>query len=687
MTDNRRAGPRCAVLVGAYTSGKTTLLEAMLHTAGAVQRPGSVDRGTALGDTSREARDRHMSVEPNFAHTTFLEDPWAIIDCPGTVELAYDSRCALMAADMAVVVAEPDPAKAITLAPLFKFLDDNAIPHVLFINKLDKANTPVREVLEALQAVSARPLVLRQVPIREAGRVTGYVDLVSERAYRYREGAPSDLVQMPEAVAERESEAREAMLESLADLDDSLLTQLLEDVVPPPDELYSRLAEDVQRDLMVPVMLGSALNDNGVTRLWKALRHETPEPEAAAERLGAPAAAGAAGESLIASVIKTLHLPQAGKLSVTRIWRGALKDGTQIAGQRAGLYRLHGADLSKLSSAAAGELVALGRVEPLQTGDLIAGGQRVAEPDTTWPVPPVPVYSLALEPEKRADEVKLTTALAKLSEEDPALVSAHDATTGELVLHGQGEQHLAIALSRLRTRFNVAARAQTPDTAYRESIRKGTRKHTRFKRQTGGHGQFADVQIEVAPRPRGSGFAFDDRIVGGAVPRSYIPAVEAGAQDGLQSGPLGFPVVDVAVTLVDGQYHAVDSSEQAFRIAGRMAIAEALPECEPVLLEPVDHVTISVPQSMTSKVHGLIAGRRGQILGFQGRDDWDGWDAVEAYMPAAELSDMIQELRSLTMGVGFFARRMSHLQELTGKLAERVMARQPAQTAPANGNR
>ncbi len=377
MTETRGAPPRCAVLVGAYGSGKTTLLEAMLHTAGAIQRPGSVDRGTALGDTSREARERHMSVEPNFAHTRFLDDSWAVIDCPGTVELAYDSRCALMAADMAVVVAEPDPAKAITLAPLFKFLDDNAIPHVLFINKMDKAGASVREVMAALQAVSARPLVLRQVPIRENERVTGYVDLVSERAYRYREGAPSDLVQMPETVAERESEAREAMLESLADLDDSLLSQLLDDVVPPPDELYSRLTEDVQRDLVVPVLLGSAASDNGVTRLWKALRHETPEPEAAAERLGA---AAAAGESLITSVVKTLHQPQAGKLSIARIWQGAVKDGAQIAGQRAGLYRIHGGELSKLSSAAAGDLVALGRVEPLQTGDLIAGGQRVAEP-------------------------------------------------------------------------------------------------------------------------------------------------------------------------------------------------------------------------------------------------------------------------------------------------------------------
>jgi elongation factor G len=676
-SDRAPAPPRCAVLVGAYTSGKTTLLEALLHTAGAIDRMGSVHHGTAVGDTSREARDRRMSVEPNVANAAFLGETWHVIDCPGTVELAYDSRTALMAADMAVVVAEPEPDKALTLAPLFRYLDEQAIPHVLFINKLDKANHSVREVLAALQEVSPQPLVLRQVPIRENGQVTGYVDLVSERAYRYREGAPSDLIQMPDAVAERETEAREAMLESLADHDDALMEKLLDDVVPPPSELYERLAQDVRADALVPVMLGSAANANGVTRLWKALRHETPPPETTARRLGVPDAAGAGADTLAASVVKTFHQPHAGKLSLARIWQGEVKEGAQIAGQRAGLHRMMGAELTKQRRADAGDLVALGRVEPLQTGDLIAGGERVAEPDIIWPAPPAPVYSLAVAPEKRADEVKLTSGLTKLGEEDPSLHTGHD-DAGQLLLQGQGDQHLCLALARLQNRFNVAATAQLPATPYRETIRTGTTKHTRFKRQSGGHGQFADITVRIAPLPRGHGVTFTDEIVGGAVPGGYIPAVEAGVREGLQSGPLGYPVVDVAVTLVDGQDHPVDSSEQAFKIAGRMAMSEALPACESVLLEPVDAVTISVPQSLTNKVHSLISQRRGKILGFQGRDDWPGWDAVRAHMPVAELADLIMELRSLTMGVGFFARSYHHLQEVPDKIARRVLrATQP----------
>lgn len=673
MTGKTDAQTRCAVLVGGYTSGKTTLLEALLQTAGTIGRQGSVQQGNTVGDSSREARDRHMTVEPNVAQADYLGDPWSLIDCPGTVELSYDSRTALMAADMAVVVAEPDPDKALTLAPLFKFLDDYAIPHILFVNKIDKAGSSASEMMAALQAVSPRPLVLRQVPIREGEQVTGYVDLVSERAYRYREGQPSELIRMPESIAGRESEARQEMLESLADLDDDLLEKLLEDVVPPPEEIYAKLSQDVRDDLVVPVLLGSAEHDNGVTRLWKALRHDTPAPATTASRLGVPDAAGSDQGALTASIVKTFHQPHTGKLNLARIWQGSLRENTQIDGQRAGLYRIMGSEVTRLAEAGPGELAAIARVDTLQTGDVIAGGERIESPDLLWPTPPSPVFTLALEPERRADEVKLTSGLYKLSEEDPSLTVTHDENTGQLLLNGQGERHLEIALSRLNNRFNAATTSQMPGTPYRETIRKSTRKHTRFKRQTGGHGQFADIHVIVEPEPRGAGFSFHEKIVGGAVPKTYIPAVEAGVKDGLQSGPLGFPVVDVAVTLVDGQYHSVDSSEQAFKIAGRMAMTEALPDCQPVLLEPVDYVTITVPQSLTNKVHGLIAARRGRILGFEGRGDWNGWDDVEAYMPAATLGDLIQELRSLTMGTGFFEHRYDHLQEVTGKLAEKVL--------------
>jgi len=674
MTQNAAAKPRCAALVGQYTSGKTALLEALLHTAGAIDRRGSPANGTSVGDASREARERRMSVEPNVAEASFLGDPWALIDCPGSIEFMHDTRACLMAADIAVVVAEPDPERVEALDPLMRTLDAYGVPHMIYINKMDRAEARVRDVMAALQDVSARPLVLRQVPIREGGKVTGYVDLVSERAYRYRDGQPSELVSLPEDVAEREEEARQQLLESLADYDDDLLEKLLEDAVPPAEEIYADLKQDVQDDLVVPVFLGAAEHEHGVTRLWKALRHETPEPAASAERLGVHEAAGGGDGGLTASVVRTYHQPHAGKLSLTRIWQGTLKDGDAIAGQRlSAIYRLNGTETHKTPAAGAGELVALPRLDALQTGSLVTTRGTLADTALPWPTPAEPVYARVVAPEKRADEVKLTTGVARLIEEDAAYRLEHDPDTGAMLLKGQGEMHLAVALDKLRHRFNVEVRTERPPTPYRESIRKGTRHHSRFKRQTGGHGQFADIHIAVSPRDRGAGFRFTNAVVGGTVPKQFVPAVEEGVREALQRGPLGFPVVDVAVELFDGQYHSVDSSEQAFKTVGRMAVSEALPECAPVLLEPIERVTVSVPKRYTHNMHSLVAERRGQVLGFDDKPGWNGWDDLEAFMPTAALDDFIIDLRSLTRGLGFFTHRFERLQELTGREAERVV--------------
>ncbi len=674
MTAKTASKPRCAVLVGPYTSGKTTLMEAMLFAAGAIGRKGSVTEGNSVGDGSPEARARTMSVEPNIAHCEYLGEQWSFIDCPGSVELRQDSRNALMAADVAVIVAEPDPLRAVTLAPLFKQLEELDVPHMLFINKMDKATRRVKEILEGLQAVSPKPLVLRQVPIREGDDVTGFVDLVSERAYRYQEGKPSELIEMPDTVQDREGEARQEMLESLADFDDALLEQLLEDKIPPTDEVYGYATHGLQDDLLVPVFLGSADHAYGITRLWKALRHEAPEAARTAERLGVPADGDYA-----ASVVKTYHQAHLGKLSIARIWRGTIAEGATIGGERlSGLYHLMGSDNQKLTEAGEGELVALQRLEEVETGDLLTSQGRVTDSGMAWPETLTPVYSLAVEPQNRQDEVKLTASIAKLIEEDPSLSVEHNASTHQMLLWGQGEIQLKLAVERLKSKYNVAVNTAPPQTAYMETIRKGVQQHSRFKRQTGGHGQFGDVQVEIKPQPRGQGFEFIDKIVGGAIPKNYIPSVETGIKEYLARGPLGFPVVDVQVTLFDGQYHSVDSSDQAFKTAGRMAMSEGLPQCQPVLLEPIYEVTISVPSDATAKIHGLVSGRRGQILGFEPKPGWDGWDELKCHMPQSEIHDLVIELRSLTVGVGSFAFQFDHLQELTGKLADRVIEERSA---------
>ena len=674
---NATAAPRCVALIGPYLSGKTTLLEAMLYASGSTTRHGSVRDGNSVGDHSPEARARQMSTELNVAQASFLGDPWTILDCPGSVEMLHEAEGAVLASDVAVVVCEPEVERALTISPLLRFLDRHDIPHMIFINKLETAGAGrVPDLMAALQSVSQRPLVLRQVPLRGSeGEITGYVDLVSERAYRYQPGQASALIPLPEGFWDTERATRSGLIEKLADFDDALLEKLLEEVEPSKEEIYSHLARDLTKAQIVPVFLGAAHGDHGVRRLWKALRHEAPSPTQTAARRGI----AAEGEAL-AQVIKTYHMPHTGKLTLVRVWRGAVSEGMVLNGVRvAGVVRLLGAQHEKIATAQTGEVVGLTRMEEIATGTVLTPSGK-ADP-LPRPERPQPVYGLAIATERRSDDVKLTGAIAKLIEEDPTLELEQNADTQEMVLWGQGEVHLQIALDRLRNRHNLAVNGRRAAVPYKETIRRGTQQHSRFKRQSGGHGQFADVTIEVKPVPRGTGFTFTDSVVGGAIPRNYIPAVEEGVVEALRQGPLGFPVVDAAVALLTGQFHTVDSSDQAFKTAGRQAIQEALPKCEPILLEPIDAVEISVPNAFTARVQRLVAGRRGQILGYDAKPDWPGWDVVSAYIPASELHDLIVELRSLTLGVGSFAHRFDHLQELSGKPAEKVLASRAAEAA------
>ncbi len=673
MGQREASAPRCAALVGPYLSGKTTLLESLMFATGAATRKGSIKEGNTIGDSAPEARARKMSVEVNAATTEYLGEKWTFLDCPGSIELTQETQNVLMVADVAVVVCEPEVSRALTLAPLFKFLDDRQIPHMLFINKMDTAAHRVRDVLAALQSVSGRKLVLRQVPIRKteksgAETISGFVDLVSERAYN-APGNDSDLIQIPTDIVEREQTARRELLEALADFDDHLLEQLLEDAIPPKEEIYQQISKDLAGDLIVPVLLGAAEHDHGVHRLLKALRHDVPGPAETASRIGVAPAAG----DTAALVFKTYHQAHTGKISLARIWGAPLQDGGTLDGHRyAAVYRMKGHELGKQSTALSGEVVGLGRMEAVATGQLLtASGKPAGSID--WPTQLAPLFSLAINVENRADEVKLTAALQKLVEEDPSLSIEHNQDTHELVLWGQGEIHLQVAIDRLRLKYGLAVKSHRPTINYKETIRRAIKQHGRHKKQSGGHGQFGDVHVEIKPLARGGGFEFIDNVVGGAVPRQYISSVEEGARDYLNRGPLGFPVVDVSVRLYDGQYHSVDSSDMAFKTAARIAMSEGMPKCDPVLLEPICSVQIVIPNDFTARVHGLISGRRGQILGFSPKEGWQGWDEVNAYLPQSELHDLIVDLRSLTLGVGTFSWKFDHLQELTGRIADKIV--------------
>ena len=504
--------------------------------------------------------------------------------------------------------------------------------------------------------------------LHEGEEVTGYVDLASERAYAYKDGSASAVTELPEAAAGEKADARYAMLEKLSDYDDDLMEKLLEDQEPERDQVYGDLTREFQAGHILPVLVGAAEHEYGVRRLLKTLRHEVPGAEVAAERAGVDPSGG----DPVAQVLKTYNTPNFGKLSLARIWRGPIKEGVTLNGERAsGLFHMQGMQTNKVSEAQSGEIVAFGRLEKTRTGAaLTTGKDPVSAQD---PVLLPPVFAQSISPTKREDEVKLSGALARVVEEDPSLLVEHSQDTNELIIRGQGDIHLRVAMDKLKNRYGVEVAASRPLVPYKEAIQKSTSQHARFKRQSGGHGQFGDVEVDIKPLPRGSGFNFENTVVGGSVPRQYIPAVEAGVQEYLIKGPLGFPVVDVSVTLTDGSYHSVDSSELAFKTAGRLAMNEGMPKCGPVLLEPIHEVKVVAPSDSTARVNALISGRRGQILGFNPREGWEGWDEVTAHLPQSEVHDLIVELRSLSQGVGTYTWKFDHLQELTGRLADQIV--------------
>lgn len=661
MAIQDKGSVRALALVGPTSAGKTALMEALLEAAtGQAVRPGEV------GDSSPEARARGHSVELNLAGFEFMGDRYAVVDCPGSLEFCAETDAALPAVDLAIVVAEPDPAKAVLLQPTLRELERLGVPHALFINKMDQARGSLQELLDALAPVSSAPLVARQIPTWRGDKVSGYIDLALERCFVYRPGKPSEQVEIPGDLQAAEAEARFHMLEQMADFDDELMEQLLSDVTPSRDAVFADLVKELSEGQIVPVFFGSAQNGFGMRRLLKALRHETPPAARAAERLGVTAGA---------YVLKAAYAGQSGKLAYARVFGAPLADGAEFVmadGQRSragGLSQVQGAALRKAPQALPGDIVAIGKVEQALAGQVLS---TTGQPQAVRAAarPRRPLFAVALAARNRNDDVRLSGALAKLVEEDPGLSLTHDAEQRQVLLAGQGEGHVRLALERLKRRFGVEIDTLQPRTPYRETIGRATTQRARHKKQSGGHGQFADVTIEVRPLPRGSGFAFLSRIVGGAVPRQWVPAVEAGVRDGLARGPLGFPVTDLEVTLTDGMTHSVDSSEMAFRTAGRLAIDEALRAVGTTLLEPIEKLVVYSPSPSASHVTSALTARRGQILGLGPREDWRGWERIEAYLPQSERQDLIAELRGLTQGLGAFEADFDHMSELHGRLAE-----------------
>ena len=660
-------GTRVIALVGPAGAGKTSLAEAMLFAAGTTDRLGSTANGSSIGDSSPESRQRGGSTELNLYNFKYLGDEFAILDCPGSVGFAADGARALAIADVAIVVVDPDPARAPLAAPAMRALDELGIPHLIFVNRIDQAHGRVRDLLSALQPMSVSPLIARQVPIWDGEKVSGFVDLALERAFKYRAGQESERIEIPPDLQDREIEARTHMLEQLADHDDELLEQLLMDQTPAPEKVFQDLARETSESLGVSVLFGSANSSWGVRRLLKALRHEAPGPDSTASRLSVAEPA--------MYVFKVLH-GSVGRLALARTLGGKISEGSELKTEdgghvRAGsMFKVQGEKTQKVSEGGNGDVVAVAKVDSVKAGQWLGSGKLPPPVEVEYPARNC---AFAIEPADRKDDVKLSGALQRLTDEDSGLVVEHDDANHEIRLKGVNDEHLNTVLARLKRRYGVEVKSHPPAVGYRESIRTPVRQHGRHKKQSGGHGQFGDVIIEIRPLGRGEGFHFEEKIHGGSVPKQWIPAVEDGVREAMVKGPLGFQVVDCAVTLVDGSYHSVDSSELAFRLAGRLAMHEALASAQPHLLEPMHKITVVSPSSATSRITSAIAGRRGQMLGLAPRDGWTGWDRIDALLPEAELSGLEAELRSQSQGLATYESEFDHLAELNGPLADKVI--------------
>ncbi len=611
-----------------------------------------------------------------------MGESYTFVDCPGSVEFIHDMRAALPAVDAAVVVCEMDEKKVPQLQLILRELEDQKIPRFLFLNKIDKADSTIHDVLTLLQPASRSKLLLRQIPTFNGDIVTGFVDLALERAFVYKEHAASEVVPLEGDIVDREKTARFSMLETLADHDDELMEQLLGDIEPPKDKVFDDLSKELRDSLVCPVLMGSATRTNGVLRLMKALRHEAPDVATTAKRLGVKA-----GGDPLAYVIKTLHTAHGGKMSIARVLNGQVADGTTFltpereAGRVAGVFKLMGQTTEKRGPAGVGETVALAKLDHAMTGDTITAGKQ-AHPALLTDRRRVRRCSRSRSPPRNARTTsssarRCTSCWRKTPRSRWSTIPRRTRSCSG----GRARCICASRPSGSPTGSASPSRTGKPSVGYRETIKKPIQQRGRHKKQSGGHGQYGDVVVDIKPMPRGSGFTFEEAIKGGVVPRNFIPSVEEGVQDALKHGPLGFPVVDVSVKLVDGSYHTVDSSDMAFQLAGRLAMHEGLPQCQPVLLEPIYQVDIVCPSEATAKMNALMSGHRGQILGFDTREGWDGWDIVKVQMPEAEIGNLIIEVRSATAGVGSFTFKFDHMAELTGRTADQIIAARKAAAA------
>ena len=670
---------RNVALVGHGGAGKTTLAEALLHCAGAIPRRGRVEDGTTTCDTEPEEVRRGLSASVGVAMFSFDGHKINVLDCPGYADFVAEVAAALSVADLAVFVVNAVEGVEVQTEAAWELAAARRIPRMVFVNALDRERADFDRTLAQLQDVFGAGIAPLELPVGQGAGFRGVLDLLSDRAITYDGGAPVE-GSVPEDLAPTEHRVHEALVEGIVVADDALMERYLDGDAIGFEELEKALAHGVAQASVFPVVCGSATRGIAVDRLATFICEIGPSP---AERppvtvdagdTRVDVAADPAGRPL-AYVFKTVADPF-GRISLFKVLSGTVRaDDTLVNTRTHAEERLHqifglrGKEHLAVDEVVAGDLAATTKLSNTGTGDTLAPkGMPVAvdRPETI-----VPVLHVSIHPRTKGDDDKLMTALHRLADEDPAIAVRRDDETHQTVLSGMGETHLAITVERLRRKHGVDVETGDVAVAYRETVTRPAEAEGRFKKQTGGHGQFGVVVLRVEPRPRGAGFTFEDRVVGGAIPRQLIPAVEKGVVEAMGSGGhFGYPVVDVAVTCLDGKYHPVDSSEMSFKTAGALAFREAIAQAGPVLLEPISSVTVSVPASLQGDVLGDLNTRRSRVQGTS--VDEDGTSTIDALVPTAELGRYAVDLRSITGGRGRFTVGHDHHDVVPAALADRL---------------
>ena len=675
---------RNVAFVGHAGAGKTSVVEGLLYLSGVSDRLGRVGDNSSIMDYDPDEVRRGHSINASFAVSEWQKHKFNILDTPGNGNFIADTPGCIRVSDGVVVVIAADSGIQFYTEKVWQWADESSLKRIVFINKMDSEQASIQSILESLKKkFNAQPFLMH-VPVGSADKFSGIVDLVENKYYAYeKDGKGSGTAsEIPDEVKDEVESRRAELVEAVAEADDKLIEAYLDKGELTDEEFDTGLKKGVESGQLVPVILGSALHNIGTDRLAKAIIDFLPSPDQSPSQLaktlsGEEVIEVKPGNGMFASLVfKTIADPYAGKLTLFRVYSGSVKPDTSVfnanheTDERVGqLFALQGKKQIPLPEIIAGDMGTVAKLKVTTTGDTLTTKGKGVQFDPI--VFPNPVLARAMVPKTRADEEKISNSLHRLVEEDPTLKVERDAQTHELLVSGMGAEHLDVIIERLKRRFGVEVDVKPPKVPYRETIRGKTKVQGKHKKQSGGRGQFGDTWLEISPLPRGGGFEFENRIVGGAIPKTYIPAVEKGVHEAMAQGVLAhYPMVDVKVSLYDGSYHDVDSSEMAFKIAGSIGFKKGVLECKPILLEPIMTMEVIVPSEFIGDVIGDLNSKRGKILGVDANDDNQN---VRAHVAMASILNYAQELRALTSGRGIFVMEYDHYDVVPDHLTAKII--------------